>query len=506
MPMDYVSLCLIIKDEEEYIKEWLDYHILIGVDRFYIYDNESAIDLQVYLADYIHKGWVLIQSIKGRAMQLAAYDHCLQSYGKNTKWLGFIDTDEFVVLKKDNSLKDFLSRFEPYGGVGISSLFFGSSGYRKKPKKGQIASYAIRTAETFPENWLVKSFVQPEYVLYPDSPHEFIYKYPYYCVNEKGFRVDYQKAPVHIQAIQLNHYYCRSEEDMLKKFNRGEGGAGRPHVMEAFQYANKNAKIVDVEALKSIARISKMESAEIKKIGILNFLNLQFQKAHSPTMPVQKSDQNPNSIRPELQICINQKSELKALRDNPEAACILLTQLIHEYPGILLHQTAFAAHQLILGNYDSAWQALAKAWKQAPGAYEVLRVLADYFFVTEQYAKAEKTFRAMLDQSVNSSTLMRLGLALIKLEKWDDALQCVFPIFQDEESVLLLEKEMILDLICVLGIHYVDRNDKITAQKIIQIGQAFFVGEERFNDLISRSKKADSKKDSSFSNPNRYIK
>ena len=30
-------------------------------------------------------------------MQLFAYDHCLQTYGQESKWIGFIDTDEFIV-------------------------------------------------------------------------------------------------------------------------------------------------------------------------------------------------------------------------------------------------------------------------------------------------------------------------------------------------------------------------------------------------------------------------
>jgi hypothetical protein len=32
--MDNLSLCLIARDENEYISEWLDYHIFIGVNVF----------------------------------------------------------------------------------------------------------------------------------------------------------------------------------------------------------------------------------------------------------------------------------------------------------------------------------------------------------------------------------------------------------------------------------------------------------------------------------------
>ena len=80
--IDYLSLCLICKDENDYLPEWLDYHILMGVDRFYIYDNESRISLRESLADYIARGWAVVMNIPGKAAQLFAYDHCLQIWIK----------------------------------------------------------------------------------------------------------------------------------------------------------------------------------------------------------------------------------------------------------------------------------------------------------------------------------------------------------------------------------------------------------------------------------------
>ncbi len=95
--MDYLSLCLIAKDEDEYLQEWLDYHILIGVERFYIYDNESKNPIRNLLTEYIDAGWVVVHEIKGTAVQVMAYQHCLQTYGENSKWIGFIDADEFIL-------------------------------------------------------------------------------------------------------------------------------------------------------------------------------------------------------------------------------------------------------------------------------------------------------------------------------------------------------------------------------------------------------------------------
>jgi len=34
-----ISLCLIFKNEAPFLKEWLDYHLSIGIDHFYLYNN-----------------------------------------------------------------------------------------------------------------------------------------------------------------------------------------------------------------------------------------------------------------------------------------------------------------------------------------------------------------------------------------------------------------------------------------------------------------------------------
>ena len=39
-----VSLCLIFKNEAPFLKEWLDYHLTVGVDHFYLYNNNSDDD------------------------------------------------------------------------------------------------------------------------------------------------------------------------------------------------------------------------------------------------------------------------------------------------------------------------------------------------------------------------------------------------------------------------------------------------------------------------------
>jgi hypothetical protein len=93
-----VAICCIVRDEE-YLVEWIEYHSLIGVTKFYIYDNGSAITVNQTLATYIDSGLVEVITFPGEVMQLPAYDNCLEQYGSLCKWIAFIDADEFIVPK-----------------------------------------------------------------------------------------------------------------------------------------------------------------------------------------------------------------------------------------------------------------------------------------------------------------------------------------------------------------------------------------------------------------------
>ena len=100
---NYSALCLIIRDENEYLKEWLDNHFAIGIDRIYIYDNgakEAPVGRIVRSLQPEYQNRVTVVDWIGeyKNTQCEAYAHCLEHYGETVNWIGFIDTDEFIRL------------------------------------------------------------------------------------------------------------------------------------------------------------------------------------------------------------------------------------------------------------------------------------------------------------------------------------------------------------------------------------------------------------------------
>ncbi len=107
----YCSACLIIRDENEYLEEWLRWHIGQGVEHFYIYDHGSKQPVREFLKT-LEKGIadrVTLMEWKGHHTdaQPDAYNDCLKRRRGESRWIAFIDTDEQIRVKTGQTLPEF---------------------------------------------------------------------------------------------------------------------------------------------------------------------------------------------------------------------------------------------------------------------------------------------------------------------------------------------------------------------------------------------------------------
>ncbi|MCD7878371.1 MAG: glycosyltransferase family 92 protein [Candidatus Gastranaerophilales bacterium] len=141
MPQVYLSIAAIMKNEGSYLKEWIEYHRLVGVERFYLYDNESSDNTKEILKPYIEEGIVIYRYVEGSCMQFPAYLDAIYKYKNQTRWLAVIDLDEYIVPVEKDSVKEFLKDYEKYPAVGVNWVMFDSNGHVKKPETGVLESY-----------------------------------------------------------------------------------------------------------------------------------------------------------------------------------------------------------------------------------------------------------------------------------------------------------------------------------------------------------------------------
>jgi hypothetical protein len=118
------ALVCIAKNEDCYIDEWLKYHLKLGFNTVFVYQNNwrYAGDKAQY-DDRVK--WI---EFDGEAMQMKAYNDFIDNRRAGFDFAAFWDVDEFLCLKKFSSLDEFLSNYSDCYGVGVSWRVFGDNG------------------------------------------------------------------------------------------------------------------------------------------------------------------------------------------------------------------------------------------------------------------------------------------------------------------------------------------------------------------------------------------
>lgn len=247
--MYYCSVCLIIKNDHDYIREWIDYYRLIGVDHFYIADNNSSPPLREILSDYIEHGIITYTYDTRVGPQGYVYNECLRNYGDQNKWIAFFDSDEFLLLKQHDSIRDFLVNYEEFGAVSIPWYLFGSNGHVEK-QKSILPSYTTR----HPESSCYKTIVQPKAVIHFSVHHVDEFQPGYYAVDPALNRVEGAITQHQVSDVaQLNHYFLRSLRDYEEKIARGPSAGTTNRTMEEFHHVNQWCNVQDTTIIERIA-------------------------------------------------------------------------------------------------------------------------------------------------------------------------------------------------------------------------------------------------------------
>lgn len=242
-----MAVVAILKNEGNYIKEWLDYHMSAGVTKFYLYDNESKDNLKNVLQPYIDAEIVDYTYWPGTCMQLKVYNDALEKHRFDCHYMAFIDADEFIYPKDDSTITEAISSImslDPLaGGVVINWRMFGSSGLlNKNLNLGVLDRFKLRAKDDFSANIHIKTVVNPRRVTQMVHVHYAAYLTGMYAVDEHGNKVELSAVNDNntVDRICLNHYFTKSLEEWTEKRARGTADANRIRPMKDFQQYDRN--------------------------------------------------------------------------------------------------------------------------------------------------------------------------------------------------------------------------------------------------------------------------
>ncbi|MBR4589887.1 MAG: glycosyltransferase family 2 protein [Bacteroidaceae bacterium] len=143
--MKKFAICATIKNENLYLREWVEYHLSIGFNKIILYDNndEDGEHPDMVIQDYIDsENVVLIKNNyyderPNQFKQTDAYNDCFQKNKSLYDWIAFIDVDEFIFLenhKKIQYLFDELN-YEQADCIAINAIVYADDSlyYNSKP-------------------------------------------------------------------------------------------------------------------------------------------------------------------------------------------------------------------------------------------------------------------------------------------------------------------------------------------------------------------------------------
>ncbi len=220
-PFYFSCICLLIRDENQYLYEWLFHHFPL-TDHIYIYDNgaKEAVSDVISKLSAKDQSRITVIPYKNRYghVQENAYNHFLSRYGRETVWCTFLDSDEFLVIDCPKTLPEILEEKKRFNEIRLFWTEYGADGkeyYEPLPVRKRFCrpSKASKT-------YMHKDFIQTANV------RRMVSHFP---VFDPANRICYED--VQMKLFHIDHYYTKSLEEWRYKMARG---SANPFCLKSF--------------------------------------------------------------------------------------------------------------------------------------------------------------------------------------------------------------------------------------------------------------------------------
>lgn len=255
--MHYLSIFMRFRDEAKWLREWIEYHLLVGVDHFYLMDHCSVDHPEEVLHPYIQRGLVTLHrwdkelppAGKHAGIFVEMGNSILANHRHETTWLAIIDSDEFLVPAPTYQLKDLLREYEQYPALAVNWQMFGTSQVEKIPDDRLMTELLLKRApRDYVDNGHVKVIIQPQRTT-GLKIHEAHYTSGHAVNTNKTQVLGPHNRPILTDKLRLHHYVLRDRHFMrTTKMARRKAFGWNPELV--FTWEKEMNKEVDVTMLK----------------------------------------------------------------------------------------------------------------------------------------------------------------------------------------------------------------------------------------------------------------
>ncbi len=214
-----------IKHEAPYIREWLEYHLLVGVEHFFLYDMDEGSTQAEALEPYVEAGavtripWSHFEGTRldrKRARfrhnkSSLAHRHFALNFRDRVCWAQKIDGDEFLYPLAGNDVVGPLQAYDPkrVRAVRFPRFNFGNSGHEHRPDGLVIENYLKREATRSSQKEMGNGGSMSGN-RFRRGAHRWSYR-----LYKRGATV----LPDEVETLRINHYFTKSFEEFQGRQN-----------------------------------------------------------------------------------------------------------------------------------------------------------------------------------------------------------------------------------------------------------------------------------------------
>ena len=229
-----VCMCIIGKKENLYAKEFVNYYKNLGYNHIFIYDNNDVNDekFEDVLRQEILDNFVTIIDYRGyrgkiNRPQFDAYRDCYSKYSSEYDWLSFYDFDEFLYLRENKNIQEFLDqdKFKKCIDIKINWIVYSDNDliyYEDKPIQERFTTPLINDTENKHIKSTVRGHLKNNYWSKMWNPHSSTGNYA--SCTATGSKTDSNSpfhTPPNFEGAFIKHYATKTIEEFLGKIRRG---------------------------------------------------------------------------------------------------------------------------------------------------------------------------------------------------------------------------------------------------------------------------------------------
>lgn len=259
-----IYLCTVVRNEDLYIDEWIEYHLAIGFDQIHVFDNFDYTMNRTHseVMSTLHSrypGQVILHRFPGARKKalLTGYKKFVTMFHTQDVYGAFLSVDEYLVLKKHRCVREFLKQiaFPARKSLYINTITFGNNGHDKFVNLPVLGRFTKRHSEA--DSYL-RSFAYIPHVKHINAYHTMDLQagkiqFDALGIPFVGLTNENKKS---ISMAVVHHYATRSREEFVRKIASFDE-ENKATAEKFYQQFNAGSIVFDDSALQLLKSVSQ---------------------------------------------------------------------------------------------------------------------------------------------------------------------------------------------------------------------------------------------------------